>query len=247
MERRRGFVLTARREKLKSQRGASMTFALLLFLVCAVVSSIVIVAATSTSGRFSEMVKMDQRYYSVTSAAGLLCEMNGKETRVQEKTVSVKSTDKFDVVGEPLLIKEEGYPKIYFAEDGNELFGNVNEADQAMNQISIFQAASYYLISQTPGAGGYFKKNLSLTSDTMDMLQVDITATLDSAGKLSLDLKNKGTEEKNSVFAMKLVFSAKDPKTSFLTQEAEGKVVSIKETSLTWQLDAIETVEAKEE
>lgn len=56
------------KQKLKNQEGASITFALLLFLVCAVVGSVVLTAGTAASGRLSELAKMDQRYYSVTSA-----------------------------------------------------------------------------------------------------------------------------------------------------------------------------------
>ena len=62
-------------QKLRSRRGASITFALLLFLVCAVVSSVVIVAATTASGRLSQLARMDQRYYAVNSAAELLCDV----------------------------------------------------------------------------------------------------------------------------------------------------------------------------
>ena len=67
------------RRKLGSQAGASITFALLLFLVCAVISSVVIVAATAAGGRLSKLAEMDQRYYAVTSAAELLKhEIDGK-------------------------------------------------------------------------------------------------------------------------------------------------------------------------
>ena len=59
-------------KKLASESGASLSFALLLFLVCATVGGVVLAAGTIASGRFSELVKMDQRYYSVTSAAQLL-------------------------------------------------------------------------------------------------------------------------------------------------------------------------------
>lgn len=57
------------KRKLKSEKGASLILALLLFLVCAVVGSVVLVAATTSAGRMSEMPKMDRRYYSVVSAA----------------------------------------------------------------------------------------------------------------------------------------------------------------------------------
>lgn len=76
--------------KLQSQTGASLSFALLLFLVCTVISSIAIVSATAVSGRVSEMTDMDQRYYSVTSAAELLRALvDGKEVTIVEKTVTV--------------------------------------------------------------------------------------------------------------------------------------------------------------
>lgn len=61
--------MNAMKNKIKSQRGASITFALLLFLVCAVISGVVIVAATTAAGRMSQQDEMDERYYSVTAAA----------------------------------------------------------------------------------------------------------------------------------------------------------------------------------
>ena len=60
------------KNKLRSRSGASLMFALLLFLVCAVISSVVLAAGTAASGRMSETAANDQRYFSVTSAAELL-------------------------------------------------------------------------------------------------------------------------------------------------------------------------------
>ena len=54
-----------KKEKLTSNKGASITYALLLFLVCAVVASIVLTAGTAASGRMSKISEMEQRYYSV--------------------------------------------------------------------------------------------------------------------------------------------------------------------------------------
>ena len=68
------------KQKLKSQTGASITFALLLFLVCAVVGSAVLVAGTAAAGRMSKIAEMDQRYYAVNSAARLIIEqIDGKD------------------------------------------------------------------------------------------------------------------------------------------------------------------------
>ena len=62
------------RKKLCSEKGASLSYALLLFLVAAAVGSVVLTAATSASGRLAGLAEADQRYYSVTSAAELLKE-----------------------------------------------------------------------------------------------------------------------------------------------------------------------------
>lgn len=59
------------REKLHSQRGASLIMALVLFLICTVVGSIVLTAA-STTNRTGDVADMDRQYYAVTSAAILL-------------------------------------------------------------------------------------------------------------------------------------------------------------------------------
>ncbi len=69
--------------KLKSQNGASFSFALLLFLVCAVVSSVVLAASTASMGQFAGQGKADQRYYAVTSAAGLFSDAFGESGELQ--------------------------------------------------------------------------------------------------------------------------------------------------------------------
>ena len=81
--------MQAIKRKLRSRRGASLTFALLLFLVCAVLSSVIIVAASTAAGRMSNLADTDQRYYSVTSAAELMKDlMKEPVTIVQSETVT---------------------------------------------------------------------------------------------------------------------------------------------------------------
>lgn len=80
-------------EKLRSRSGASITAALLVFLACAVLSSVVIAAATAASGRMSRIAEADQRYYAVTSAAGLLKDLiHGKTVLVVEETETTYTT-----------------------------------------------------------------------------------------------------------------------------------------------------------
>lgn len=71
------------RRKLRSNQGMTLLLSLLLFLVCAVAGSVVLTAGTATSGTLSERAKLDQRYFSVTSAAELLRDtFDGKSVRV---------------------------------------------------------------------------------------------------------------------------------------------------------------------
>lgn len=58
--------------KLRSQRGASLSMALMLLLVCAVVASISLAASTAAAGRQSQLEAVDKSYYNVTSAVKLV-------------------------------------------------------------------------------------------------------------------------------------------------------------------------------
>ena len=84
--------------KWRSNRGASITFALLIFLVCAVISSVVIVAATTAGGRLSGVKESDQRYFAVTAAADAL--RNALEGTGTENAVLV--TYKVDADGKAI-------------------------------------------------------------------------------------------------------------------------------------------------
>ena len=77
--------------KLRSKDGASITFALLLFLVCAVLCSVILAAATAAAGRMSKIAETEQRYYAVTSAAELI-----KSQFEAVPSVSIVKVEKFN-------------------------------------------------------------------------------------------------------------------------------------------------------
>lgn len=72
--------------KAKNRIGASLSMAMLLFLVCAVIGAVVLTAGTAAAGRLSRMAEMDRRYYSVTSAAELLAD------KLTDTTVTIERT-----------------------------------------------------------------------------------------------------------------------------------------------------------
>lgn len=116
--------MNAMKNKIKSQRGASITFALLLFLVCAVVSIVVVVAGSAAAGRMSQRAEADQRYYAVTSAVELLCnDFKGMKVKVEyskkpsdtsvpktavnvTKIVALSDTTETDVKGDYTVLAE---------------------------------------------------------------------------------------------------------------------------------------------
>jgi len=85
--------------KLKSNEGASLTFAILLFLVCAVIGSIILTAGTIASGRLADKAKMDQRYYHVVSAAEFFKDaLDKKEVVIIRKKTGSLSVEGYDDV-----------------------------------------------------------------------------------------------------------------------------------------------------
>lgn len=78
-------------KKLHDRRGASLSFALLLFLVCAAIGSVVLASATAAAGRVSGLPEYDRRYFAVTSAAELLRETIGGEGQTFTIEVTKKS------------------------------------------------------------------------------------------------------------------------------------------------------------
>ena len=113
--------------KLRSQTGASITFALLIFLVCTVLCSVILTAATASSGRMSGITEADQRYYAVTSAAELLQELiDGKTVSVVVATETMYTTTYSNgVPGDP--VEGSSVTKTYIVADKKA--SEISEAD----------------------------------------------------------------------------------------------------------------------
>lgn len=81
-------------KKIKSNKGASLSIALLFFLICAVISSVVLTAGTAAAGRLSKRAELDQQYYLVNSAAELIIEeLEGKTVLVDKSKNPVAYLD----------------------------------------------------------------------------------------------------------------------------------------------------------
>ena len=221
--------------KLSSQEGASITYALLLFLVCATVSSVILAAGTAASGRISQSVESDQRYYAVTSAARLLKEI------VEDYDVKiVKKTDD--------STKQETYTEFYNFQEGS--WNIYPPEDGSSVPVITIDAAEYYTKMKKPPES-FPKYTMTVDGDEEGILKVDIIEKIDDqSGQISFEIKSTqglsgggtGGSENEPAFTMTMVFV---PNIRHSIREAEegtgasgGDTHKIKTetTSISWSL-----------
>ena len=246
--------MRALRQKAGSQRGASITFALLLFLVCAVISSVVIVAATAVGGRASKMAEMDQRYYAVNSAAELVRDVLEHQTvviTVGSKTVSIVDQDENPTSAES---KTDLTPEVT-------LNGTPSDDTDSLVTAAAMKIAQ---VDATP----ILPTSLALTATIGGMsdsnaLDVTMTPILDAdTGKLYIDLYNADTAK--GAYTLRLTFKADSTQsvnnhttygTIIPTRDGSGKMVEgkytrektreeKKTTTIQWKMIDLQTVTA---
>lgn len=79
--------MNAVQRKLHDRSGATLTVALLFFIMCSAAGSVILAAATTSTGRLTELQASDQNYYAVVSAAKLI------RDEIDGQTIGVKQTE----------------------------------------------------------------------------------------------------------------------------------------------------------
>ena len=221
------------KKKLRSQTGASLTFALLLFLVCAVVGSAVLVAGTAASGRLAGLADYEQRYYAVNSAAELLAEeiTAGKTTVTMTRTTKTPITKTYD---KDLLLTEEkqDLDNITYTYSPLQILASVNKAGSSFHggengTKKLLEDLATKLIKETgkeeeerepediwnsiPTQTASYQ--YSITTDGKPTLAVDIEAEMTIIGtgsdrfsaELAFDITNHGGDQK---YCVHMVFAS---------------------------------------
>lgn len=210
------------KQKLTSQSGASITYALLLFLVCAVVSAVVLTAGTAAAGRISGSVDNDQRYYSVTSAVKyLINSIDGKSCKI--KTVSTTSNESTTSSESEVTI------------GGEEVSGNKDIAANASLAVAG-------VISPT------YPQTISLSAGNIDSLDVSIEETIENdtaidpdSPVLKLDVSN-ADEDAEGTFTIQLIFTCGiDERTGEKTLSS-GTTQTTVTKEVTWNFYSMETL-----
>lgn len=226
--------------KLRSQAGASITYALLLFLVCAILSSVILSAATTASGRMSGIAESDQRYYAVTSAAELLKKMIEEETVTIVKTTAGKKTETYstEVSG-----GGSSNTTTYDYDATSETIKiNGEEAGSSFKTITEDAANK----SMHGGGSGTFNLSSAIGySDEKDPLKVSITEVVSKNGDIELTIGDK--------YKITLLFGASiigpsvsetlGTSTTTVTSETSYKtetdIIKTETTSYRWTLSGI--------
>ena len=207
------------KRKLKSERGASITWALLIFLVCAVVGSAVLVAGTASAGRMSKLGENEQRYYSVTSMAELLRDVLGQQVAVTR----VPSPDGDN-------------PPATYVDDKNATF-NDNVIKALINEMMDWIGTDSY----------WDKDNIAIKNPLTIPLEIRGGTGLSDAvsgAKASLTLYPDGTitaDVSKDGFAMRLSFSMQRTSSSNASGGAETKT-----DTFYWVLTEARTVDSKD-
>lgn len=199
-------------DKLRSKTGASITYALLLFLVCAVLCSVILAAATAASGRMAKMAEMDQRYYAVTSAAELLQDLFQKTPSVSVVEVKEITETTTYTEGEDPTSSVESTTRVYLVEgkkaqeirerdyknkDGTDIHYSTNNLPEpSFRNDTLMKDAALKLYAGTPlhGRALTLASQSSITTDaglSYDALAVAVTENLVTDGDLKLTLYNR--------------------------------------------------------
>ena len=205
--------------KLKSRTGASITFALLLFLVCAVVGSVVLTAGTAAAGRAGDLTKMDQRYYAVTSAAELLRDLMEGESVTVVETAPLNDSGAADWDSATIRL------------NGRDVSGGTDLQ-------SIPETAAYDFLIQKSSVS--ISRSYTLSAAEHNELGVDIEEELSSDGTLLFRITSDFGVSGGSggEYALKEVFKPD-------LQETEGKNeqtgTALRTRKVTWRLADLAT------
>jgi len=224
--------MNAMKNKIKSQKGASITFALLLFLVCAVVSIVVVVAGSAAAGRMSQRAETDQRYYAVTSAVELLCsDFKGMKVTVEYN----KATDATTVPESAVAVK-----KIVAASDST--------GTDVKDKYTVLAGASkqlVYMIANPEPATVTTDPNDTLTltgGPTGSALGCAIKEYVKRDGRVIFEVSNaevKGAA-KQSVYTLQAVLNANISQSRSQYKTDAGTTMDKVTVTLVWSVNSIE-------
>jgi hypothetical protein len=178
-------------KKLKSDRGVSLSVALLFFLVCAILASMLIAAATAANGRAASVIESRQDDSAAVSGARLIAD------QLQKDVVIIVETAVIDQNGNT-TIKDTTY---YEAKDSTGAEGKTsledfadykkvtNEADFSVLSASIQTMYSSYLNQISDKSEAFGNGSLAKTGSVSNLKPVknDMQISVDNNENLTAE------------------------------------------------------------
>ena len=213
-------------KKLRSNEGASLTYAILLFLVCAVIGTIVLTAGTIASGRLAEKAEMDQRYYHVVSTAEFL-----KDTLDNQKVV-IKREKK----GSDFVIKVEGYEEPLTSESEG-----IADNDSSFHTFDFLTLRTIELLSEYSWDADFYNTTEKTTKLEFQISGqshiVDVKTTMKN-GMMVMEIYDYTDKNKpDDNYMVRLTFA---PQISEVVDKVDD--VDVKTATVTWHISNIEKV-----
>ena len=233
-------------KKLRSEKGASITFALLIFLVCAVVSSVVLTAATASAGRMSQTAKMDQMYYSVASAAKLLsADLDGRTIVVIKRTTQSSGSSTEDYYVYDKNGSAPGSSNVSFNVAGTDIERITPAAAGGDEPMLLYDAAVRVVKDIGFDTADPVARTLTLTSTKFSDCDVEIDETISKDGLITLTIKKKDQEKAalNKIYSLCLTFSVASSNRNE-NHPASGEEAAYRDeiTEFSWSLKDIKTL-----
>ncbi len=240
-------MLKSLQNKLRSESGASVVMALLLFLVCSVVGALVLTAATAAAGRSAKLAENDQRYYSVASAAELLSkELDGSTVRiVRTQTVTTTNASIFTVTPGGIIesVQPEEKNTVYTASAGTVSsvsdveFKNYSVDTSSMSLLTALTSRLIFpdgicdpnnmMEYSFPGISSAFEQNISVSAGSVpagvdaSSLKVKAVFAAQTNGTIIVTLSNDNSSD-NFQLILTIKPSLKETRVSAPKQETSN-------------------------
>lgn len=251
------WVATFAKRMLGSQSGASFALALLLFLVCVLLTSAIIAASSAAVGHQAQLGKMEQRYYSVTSAARLIEELfTNEEVKVScaktedalgATTWKLAIGDKFKIEsvvpidpgpaaarnltqGEKKNLTLPELTALYYLQqkDAKDKVDFSTTWDSLnFSNYAAFEAAKFTLSTSIPATGSEIPASVE---NVNDHTEVSITESFDSYGRLVLTVSSAPSEQAADAadaYALTLLFD--------IDSDTTGSTEGVRVGTIAWK------------
>ena len=167
-------------KKLKSDRGVSLSVALLFFLVCAILASMLIAAATAANGRAASVIESRQDDSAAVSGARLIAD------QLQKDVVIIVETAKIDQTG--TTINDTTY---YEAQDSADEKTSLADFDE-----NVTKPAGSVLSASIQKMYSSYLKNISNKSEDFSDVSLAKTGSVSNLVPVKSDMQiSVGSDE----------------------------------------------------